>query len=346
MRICVIDNASSGLTYDRRWEVVCDELRTYDFVTDVYLVSGDRHTGDYVLGDFSTHATITENLTTYLRLYAKPGTVFIFPNARDPLTFLVKNYSEQFRLKFVLIGFWNDGVFYQEGDLRTKLRGKNYRWSYHYEKSLVECYNYNLVSLQFKLDAFNRTYGTERTKAGIFCALPYSSVIEDVRRMLKGTDIHKDDTLVMNTNPNSVHDANLFKSVQTVLPELRIVNAYEGKYTAQEYRKLLARSKMLLSVNLSDADPYFVVESLVLGNLPILPDIVIYKEMFSEEYLYPQKMTRPPYLNFIRGFENIQEKIWNFEKDSLYYNIEQEAERIVIKYFNSEQLKNILKHIK
>jgi hypothetical protein len=342
MNIFVVDNASHGLTYDIRWQLVCEDLKTINNVDSVHFIKGHRNR-DYDVSDFFTQSALSSNIIYYLRNYAKKGSVFIFPNARDPLTILLKEYSEKFGLNYVLIGFWNDGSYYQNGDLRTNLRGKNYEWSNRFENSLVSCYDYNLVTIESKLETFRRIYSGRWQDKIMFCPLPYSLVVEDIRKSISDYDIIKEDLIVMNTSPGSVHDEKLFEALQKEYDSFAFVNLYQSKLTTLEYRKVLARAKILFSVNKSDTDPYFVLESMVLGCIPILPDITIYSEMFDSKWLYPNRLTRPPYLNFIREGEIIREKIWKIQKDYVNSQLTQETENVISKYFSSTTLKEILK---
>lgn len=344
MNVFVVDNASGGLSHDIRWQIVCDDIRKIENVESVFFIKGHRNK-DYGFTNFYNTGVLSSNIIHHLRNYAKKGSVFIFPNARDPLTLLLKEYSEAFDLDLILIGFWNDGSYYQHGDLRSKLRGKNYDWSERFERSLVSCYDYNLVTVESKLNTFRRIYSGRWQNRIMFCPLPFSSVIQNIKDSVKEYDIIKEDLIVMNTTPGSKHDAKLFESMQHEFTDFSFINLYQASLTPSEYRKVLARAKILLSINISDCDPYFVLESMVLGCTPILPDIPIYSEMFNSKWLYPNKLTKPPYLNFIRDGEIIREKIWNIQKDYVNLRNIEETERVAEKYFNSEPLKELIKNL-
>jgi hypothetical protein len=344
MNIFVIDNASGGLSYDIRWQLVCDELRTLENVESVTFIKGHRNK-DYMFSNFYSASTLSTNMVHHLRNYAKKGSVFIFPNARDPLTITLKEYSEAFDLDFKLIGFWNDGSFYQHGDLRTKLRGKNYDWSDRFERSLVACYDYNLVTVESKLHTFRRIYSGRWQNKIMFCPLPFSSVVDNIRKSVADYDIVKEDLIVMNTTPDSTHDIKLFEALQKEFTSFAFINLYQANLSPAEYRKVLARAKILFSINQADSDPYYVLESMVLGCIPILPDIPIYAELYNSKWLYPNKLTRPPYINFIREGEIIREKIWNIQENYVNLNIAEETEKIIERHFSSDTFKQIIKNL-
>lgn len=344
MNVFVIDNASRGLSYDIRWQLVCEELKLFDNVDSVHFVKGHRNR-DYTFNNFYSASTLSSNLIHYLRNYAVKNSVFIFPNARDPLTILLKEYSETFGLDFKLIGFWNDGSFYQHGDFRTLVRGKNYDWSDKFERTLISCYDYNLVTIESKLNTFRRLYSGRRQNKIMFCPLPFTSVVENIKDSIADLDIVKEDLIIMNTSPNSSHEMKLFHALEKEFESFSFINLYQANLTPSEYRKVLARAKILFSANRSDSDPYFVLESIILGCIPILPDIPIYTEMYDSDWLYPSRLTKPPYLNFIREGQIIRDKIWNIQKNYLHLHIQKKTENIVETYFSSEPFKQLITNL-
>ena len=76
--------------------------------------------------------------------------------------------------------------------------------------------------------------------------------------------------------------------------------------------------------------------------VPVLPDIPVYKEMFNEDYLYPEIVLKPPYLNYIRNREKIHEKVWNSVENYVSYDIQSELKRIHDTYYDSKHLKQLL----
>jgi glycosyltransferase involved in cell wall biosynthesis len=172
--------------------------------------------------------------------------------------------------------------------------------------------------------------------------LPFDSTLKDITNDIDTLDIHKDDIVIMNTSPESIHDIKIFDALQQEMPQFQFININDRSLTQPEYQRLLARSKVVLSLNRTDTDPYTILESMALGSIPILPDLPLYSEMFNNEWLYSNISLKPPYLNFIRNREEIIQKIWNSVENYLNYNLQNEVQEITNTYYNSKDLKQIL----
>ena len=152
----------------------------------------------------------------------------------------------------------------------------------------------------------------------------------------------KENLVIMNSSGNAKHNEELFKSLQHELPEFTFMSIHSMGLDVNSYYRILSRAKLLISTNSSDINAFSIVESMVAGCIPIVPDIQVYSEVIGEKYLYPQKVLRPPHLNFIREGQVVLEKIRNFLDNYDSIDMTDDIEQIINKHYSSEQLLNIV----
>lgn len=340
-QVYIIDNNSGGLRYDNRWKWVADEITRWGF--DCKIIDGwkTQSTKLTTQAPFFILSSISNKLgQLFTEGVVESDCIFIFPDARDLNIIALHEYRVVNNLKFTMIGFWNDGAF-KPGGVRKKSK-ENYYWTKKWERTLVECLDFNLISTPSDFPKFKSFYNKVRANEILQCGLPLSGTSAVVNYIMMDEHEEKEDLIIMNTKSESMYDYRLFEIVANEHRNCRFINCNQHNIPEVEYYRLLSISKVVFSVNLEDSHPYNILESMTMGAIPILPDIDIYKEYFGDEWLYDKRILRPPYLNFIRGREYIDDKILEYTKNYLSYNIKEIAQQIELEFFNSNELKEIL----
>lgn len=78
----------------------------------------------------------------------------------------------------------------------------------------------------------------------------------------------------------------LFDLLKQRLPQYEYISTQEHHFSKDEYYKVLAESKCIVSFALQENFGYGVQEAVTLGCVPALPNRLAYKEQFPREYLY------------------------------------------------------------
>ena len=80
----------------------------------------------------------------------------------------------------------------------------------------------------------------------------------------------------------------LFKQMRDKIGDnhIRFINTLEHNFSKEEYYELLAKAKVVVSFALQENFGYSIAEAVYLGCVPILPNRLVYPELYSEEYLY------------------------------------------------------------
>ena len=80
----------------------------------------------------------------------------------------------------------------------------------------------------------------------------------------------------------------LFKQMRDKIGDnhIRFINTLEHNFSKEEYYDLLAKAKGVVSFALQENFGYSIAEAVYLGCVPILPNRLVYPELYIEEYLY------------------------------------------------------------
>jgi len=249
--------------------------------------------------------------------------------------------------KWAFIGFWDEGIYYTYLNFKSNMYYGKYKgyydWSLRLEKFVAACYNYNLINNSHQLEHYTRQL-TKKKDAAILCSNPFSSLYEFSKKQV----CEKTDLIVCITRPQSQHDIFLFSNLRKIYPNYEFVLCYEKNYSITEHYRLLSRAKIVISHSAKEANPFPIWEALMFGCIPLIPDTRINKLFFGTEYLFPRKILIPPFLNYVKSRHFIHDKIIGYMENYLDYSeqIPILCKNVHDKYYNSQQLKNLLDGIK
>lgn len=345
-KVFIIDNYSHGIKYDRRWEYFQEDVRRWGY--EVKMIEGirDKRINLYPI---LNNAVVSENLGHLLfRNEIQDGDIVLFPNARDQLASYLHEYRLETNLKIHLIGFWHDGVYNINGELRNKILGgsriSKLKWNTALESMLINSYDYNLISSTSNYNRFFSTYGIKNRENIFQVKTPFSRTTEMIESFIKDEGHVKDELIVMNSRKNSPQDEQIFKYIQSDFPQYTFLKFDDWEFTETEYYRLLSKAKILILTNRADANPYNVYEAMVLGCIPIIPDIPIYENVFNDRWKYDELLITPPGLNFLRNKENLYEKIRSSDEYLLY--LKDDVEELERNHYNSSDFETLFNNIK
>ena len=100
------------------------------------------------------------------------------------------------------------------------------------------------------------------------------------------TNAPKENLIVFNGRNVDEKQPYLFDLLQQKLPQYKYLNTQKEHLSKEEYYKVLARAKVVVSFALQENFGYGIQEAVALGCIPIVPDRLAYVEQFSKEYRY------------------------------------------------------------
>lgn len=341
MRVIILDNLHKGARYNSHWSIhIPDLIQSWGYETIVF-------TADYVRRlevsdrEKMISARLLEQFTSFIiNDEIQNGDVIILPDARDHIAFPIFEMLIARNLDFKFMGFWQSGTYYSDGYI-WKGFSKEQRHKMHFiERALTAIYDYNLMNSDLQYSRFKQYFYSRRKIDNLKkCGFPYSFMIEPDEEFVK------EDIVVYNAGPQDKMNQYVFEYVKNEFPDYQFYVCNTESFTAQEYEQLLKRSKVLFNTNLSESNPWTILESMMYGAIPILPNYEIYDEIFPGVAKYDKKLLKPPYLPLVRNDEQIIGPIRNYMEDYDKFRdkiIVPERKRALEKYFNTEDLKNIL----
>jgi hypothetical protein len=234
----------------------------------------------------------------------KPGDRFLFTDAWNPMAISVKYMSELLNIPIRMHGMWHAGS-YDPADFLGRLIG-NKPWVRHAEKSMLYSYDTNWFATSFHMDMFIKNLfgpfyneGFEPTYVEVRSELIGSrrvdltgwpmdylfNVLEPYSKLEKKQRI---------TFPHRIapeKQIEIFKDLAASMPEYEWVVCQEREMTKHEYHTVLGESSIVFSANLQETFGISMIEGLICGSFPMVPNRLSYVEMYDPEFKYPSDWT-------------------------------------------------------
>lgn len=344
-RVYLFDNATSGLRYNIQWsKFIPKEIESWGY--EVVLISG-IDTNFHKLGYRGTILNSGQLLMNFskmiMRGWIPDNSIFIFPEARNPLITYINELKLLHDLPIITMGWWSDHTFNVDGNFRYQYAESKMDWTTRLDRTLLSCYDYNLMCTDRQYTImYDNFIGSRSTLRK--CGLPFSSITSEAVDELLGFEYQKENRIVINTRYDNQYNPDFINLLKALYSQYEFHVIHEQDYSYKEYYKLLRTSKAVLSISEHDSSPWTVYEALSLGAIPILPNSNLYTEIFTDDQIvfYGKHLLNKPFIKFLRKAPNVQELLntLDTEYDDLYSKID--VNSIHDKYFNSNNLKDLL----
>lgn len=211
------------------------------------------------------------------------GDKFLYTDAWNPTILQVKYMSELLNIPVEIHALWHAGS-YDPQDFLGRLIGDK-PWVRHTEKALMNAIDCNWFATQFHVDLFKQVFDIEDSKIYI-TGWP----MEYLNNILS-TENHKEDIILFPHRLAPEKQLEIFKHLESKLPEYKFIVCQEQNLTKEEYHNLLRKAKLVFSANLQETLGISCYEGALSGALPIVPDRLSYKEMYTDLFKYPSVWT-------------------------------------------------------
>jgi len=268
----------------------------------------------------------------------KPGDKFLVTDAWNFIITPIRYMSDLLDIPVEIHGIWHAGAYDPTDILGYKMRPD---WPHHVEKSWFHSCDYNYYATDFHKSMFLRNLGIpqgDHDKA-IRSGQPHELIVNDLRSL---SSIPKEKRIMWPHRYNADKQPEI---AENLTENYNMVITQNMNLSKNEYYQTLAGSVAIFSCALHENLGISVMEAVLTGAIPIVPDRASYKEMYLPEFKYPSEWTED-YDAFLKHRDDltafIDEKIDNAEK---YITIVSEQQQILINnYLNSTvMIDNILK---
>lgn len=211
---------------------------------------------------------------------------FLFTDTWNPCITQIAYMRDLLDQKWQLHGIWHAGAYDPSDILGYKMQKP---WPWHAEQSWYYSCDYNYYASNFHKDMFLRNLKIEQEHIGkaYRSGQPHGEIIKSMEQYANATK--SDKNLVM-----WPHRFNADKQPDIAVDlgnDFDMVITQKLSLSKDEYYSTLAESKVMFSCALHENLGISVMEGVLAGVIPVLPDRCSYAEMYLPDFKYPSAWT-------------------------------------------------------
>jgi glycosyltransferase involved in cell wall biosynthesis len=222
--------------------------------------------------------------------FVSKGDHFLFTDAWHPGIINLKYMSELLGISVKIHALWHAGS-YDPQDFLGRLIG-DADWVRHSEKAFFHAIDYNYFATDFHIDMF--CFNLFKCPRWMFeeKILRTGWPMEYMQDMFEPyKNLPKRDLILFPHRLAPEKQVEIFRDLATALPEYEFIVCQDQELTKEEYHTLLGQSKIVFSANLQETLGISCYEGTLVDAVPMIPDRLSYKEMYSDAFRYPSKWT-------------------------------------------------------
>jgi glycosyltransferase involved in cell wall biosynthesis len=303
MAVFLVDLEAVETRYTGQWKTHVPNLLKENG-HDVTIISGPTDipsatTPGAFLNFGGTNVYKARQVETIGRLFCdgrvSPGDHFLFTDAWHPGIINLKYMSELLGVPVKIHALWHAGS-YDPQDFLGRLIG-NAPWVRHSEMAFFEAIDHNYFATDFHINMFLKNLLNEYSSE--IALLRYDDKIvrtgwpmEYMPEMLAPyKDLSKRDLILFPHRIAPEKQVEIFRDLAQTLPQYEWIVCQDQQLTKEQYHTLLGESKMVFSANLQETLGISCYEGTLVDAVPMVPDRLSYKEMYSDAFRYPSEWT-------------------------------------------------------
>ena len=355
MTIHIVDIEAVDTRYTKQWKDYLPRQLQRATNEDVKVISGGETPQATTPGAFlnfgGTNVYKSKQLEQIGEMFCngdvKDGDYFLYTDAWNPTVIQLKYMAELLGVDIRVGGLWHAGS-YDPHDFLGRLIGDK-PWVRHAERSMYECFDDNYYATDFHIDMFcdtildkeNNDHWTTQE------ALDFDDKVHRVgwpMEYLKGSldsykGMEKRDLILFPHRVAPEKQVDIFRDLQTRLPQYEFVVCQERELTKNEYHNLLGEAKIVFSANLQETLGISWYEGALVDAIPMVPDRLSYSEMSLPEFAYPSKWTED-YPAYVKHRGEIVAKICDYMEnyDDYLVSLDKQRTKLNKEFFSGAAL--------
>ena len=299
--IYLIDLEYVETRYTAQWKTELPQSIADETGDSVTIIEGDYVESDVTSGTFldfsATNIYKSQQVQKLAALFknkeVNDGDHFVFADAWHPGIINLKYMADLQNIKIVTHGLWHAGSYDPQDFLGREIGNK--KWVRHTEYAFFDAYDKNYFASQFHIslfaqELFNDPEEQEYLQSKfIRTGWPFEYLGNVIRNDTIG--VEKEDIILFPHRNAPEKQLNIFKDLESNLPEYTFINCAEYDLKKQDYHQLLGQAKIVFSANLQETLGISCHEIFLAGGYPLVPDRLSYSEMYNEEFTYPSAWT-------------------------------------------------------
>jgi hypothetical protein len=263
---------------------------------------------DFAATNYYKAAQVQAISELFMHGRVKPGDKFLVTDAWNFAITAIRYMSDLLEIPVEIHGIWHAGNYDPTDILGMKMQKD---WPPHQERAWYYACDYNWFATNFHRNMFLKNLGIEDTHKALRSGQPHEYIIPELEAL---ADTIKDDKVIWPHRYNADKQPEIAEELKTDFN--MIITAKMGLNKEAYYREL-ASSKVIFSCALHENLGISIMEAVLSGVIPVLPDRCSYAEMYPAEFLYPSTWTsseenflhyKPQLVEFIRDRMHHPEK--------------------------------------
>lgn len=355
MTIHIVDIEAVDTRYTKQWKDYLPRQLQRATNENVVVISGGETPQATTPGAFlnfgGTNVYKSKQLEQIGEMFCegevKDGDYFLYTDAWNPTVIQLRYMAELLGVDIRVGGLWHAGS-YDPHDFLGRLIGDK-PWVRHAERSMYECFDHNFYATDFHIDMFcdtilekeNNDHWTTQE------ALDFDDKVHRVgwpMEYLKGSldsykGMEKRDLILFPHRVAPEKQVDIFRDLQTRLPQYEFVVCQERELTKNEYHNLLGEAKIVFSANLQETLGISWYEGALVDAIPMVPDRLSYSEMAVPEFAYPSKWTED-YPAYVKHRGEVVAKICDYMEnyDDYLVSLDKQRTKLNKEFFSGAAL--------
>ena len=355
MTIHIVDIEAVDTRYTKQWKDYLPRQLQRATNENVVVISGGETPQATTPGAFlnfgGTNVYKSKQLEQIGEMFCKGevnnGDYFLYTDAWNPTVIQLRYMAELLGVDIRVGGLWHAGS-YDPHDFLGRLIGDK-PWVRHAERSMYECFDDNYYATDFHIDMFcdtildkeNNDHWTTQE------ALDFDDKVHRVgwpMEYLKGSldsykGMEKRDLILFPHRVAPEKQVDIFRDLETRLPQYEFVVCQERELTKNEYHNLLGEAKIVFSANLQETLGISWYEGALVDAIPMVPDRLSYSEMALPEFAYPSKWTED-YSAYVKHRGEVVAKICDYMEnyDDYLVSLDKQRTKLNKEFFSGAAL--------
>jgi hypothetical protein len=279
-----------------------------------------------------------DTIKTYFKTgYIEPHDKFIFPNAWTSMTSYIKHWSENYNTPVEMIGLWSRGCYLTEDSEYKPIVDCN--WRKVHERASFRCLDKSFFISEFHKEQF-KIHVSKHVHPERLNVIQFPLDYLNLEMSGYTSNYYKQDMLIFPWQTyTDLHEQIMYDFIR-VYNDIQIIFAQEKE--PMERGQLLtqiSKAKVALLPYNSPVIGNEIYECLLLGTIPLVPDIEGLRDLVPDEFRYPLEWTKSifNYSKFAPCLTNkIKELVYHY--DDYIPLIESHRQYLYEKFYDSEKI--------
>lgn len=254
---------------------------------------------------------------------------FLFTDAWNPAILQIKYMRDLLDQQWQLHGIWHAGAYDPSDILGYKMQKP---WPWDAERAMFYSCDYNYFATNFHKNMFLQNLNIDPAfhNRAVRSGQPHTPIIDECT--LAKSD--KENILMWPHRYNSDKQPEIVEDLKNHIQASTVITQ-KLSLSKSEFYSTLGKAKIMFSCSLHENLGISLMEGVLAGVIPVVPNRCSYSEMYLDCFLYPSEWSSS-YDNYVKNKENlihfINEKIENYEQYKSF--LERQKEILIREYLS------------